>query len=47
VGAKGVDGVADTEVVELRYVEGTFGPSLAIVEIADMISTAPADIVYP
>jgi len=27
VGAEGVDGVADTEVVELGDAEGTFGPS--------------------
>jgi len=27
VGAEGMDGVADTEVVELGYAEGTFGPS--------------------
>ena len=45
VGAEGVDGIADTEVVKLGDAEGTFGPSLAIVEIADMISTAQADIV--
>ena len=47
VGAEGVDGVADAEVVELGYAEGTFGPSLAIVEIADMVTTAPTDIVQP
>ena len=45
MGTEGMDGVADAEVVELRDAEGSFGPSLAIVEIADMISTAPADIV--
>ena len=47
VGAEGVDGVADAEVVELGDAEGTFGPRLAVVEIADMIATAPADVVQP
>ena len=47
VGAEGVDGVADTEVVELGDAEGTFGPRLAVVEVADMVTTAPADVVEP
>ena len=47
VGAEGVDGVADAEVVELGDAEGTFGPGLAVVEVADMIATAPADVVQP
>ena len=47
VGAEGVDGVADTEVVKLGDAEGTFGPSLAVVEVTDMVTTAPADIVQP
>ncbi len=47
VGAEGVDGVADAEVVELRDAEGTFGPGLAVVEVADMIATAPTDVVEP
>ena len=47
VGAEGVDGVADAEVVELRDAEGAFGPGLAVVEVADMIATAPADVVEP
>lgn len=45
VGAEGVDGVADTEVVELGDAERAFGPSLAVVEVADMVTTAPADVV--
>ena len=47
VGAEGVDGVADAKVVELGYAEGTFGPGLAVVEVADMVTTAPADVVQP
>lgn len=47
MGAEGVDGVADIEVVKLGDAEGAFGPSLAIVEIADMIAAAPADVVQP
>lgn len=47
VGAEGVDGIADAKVVELGDAEGAFGPSLAIVEVADMIATAPADVVEP
>ena len=47
VGAEGVDGVADAEVVELGDAEGTFGPGLAVVEVADMVTTAPTDVVQP
>ena len=47
VGAEGVDGVADAEVVELGDAEGTFGPRMAVVEVTDMITTAPADVVQP
>ena len=47
MGAEGVDGIADAEVVELRDAEGSFGPSLAVVEVADMVTTAPADVVQP
>lgn len=47
VGAEGMDGVADTEVVELGVAEGTFGPGLAVVEVADMVATAPTDVVKP
>ena len=45
MGADGVDGVADAEVVELRDAEGSFGPRLAVVEVADMVATAPTDVV--
>ena len=45
MGAEGVDGVADAEVVELGDAEGAFGPSLAVVEVANMVATAPADII--
>ena len=37
--------VADAEVVELGYIEGTFGPGLVVVEVANMVTTAPADII--
>lgn len=47
VGAEGVDGVADAKVVELRDAEGSFGPGLAVVEVADMVTTAPAYVVKP
>ena len=47
VGAEGVDGVADAKVVELRDAEGPFGPGLAVVEVADMVTTAPTDVVQP
>ncbi len=47
VGAEGVDGIADAEVVELGNAEGAFGPRLAVVEVADMVTTAPADVVQP
>ena len=47
MGAEGVGGVADAEVIELGYAEGSFGPCLAVVEVADMIATAPADVVQP
>ena len=45
MGAEGVDGVADAEVVELGDAEGSFGPGLAVVEVADMVTTAPVDVV--
>lgn len=45
VGAEGVDGVADAEVVELGDAEGAFSSSLAVVEVADEAATAPADII--
>ena len=47
MGAEGVDGIADAEVVELGYAEGAFGPGLAVVEVADKIATAPTDVVKP
>ena len=47
VGAEGVNGVADAEVVELGDAEGAFGPRLAVVEVANMVATAPADVIQP
>lgn len=47
MGGEGVDGVADAKVVELGDAEGSFGPRLAVVEVADMVTTAPADVVEP
>lgn len=47
VGAECVDGVADAEVAGPGDAEGAFCPGPAVVEVADMVAAAPADVVQP